>query len=1168
MLLGMTPVSVEAQAQLQDCLWTDVEKPGPNGNVVVHPSDVSDIAIGQSVFYAVDEGQATIYRSLSGGLRWEDISGYLGAAGATLPVEKIAVAPDESAIVAVATDGGSALYLSVDGGVTWGNVHLGVVTGTTVQSIDISKPYGEYNEQRDILVGTADFSDAATTGQVLLLHLGSFVPSWKNLDIRVNPTTIGGDVSAVAFSPSYTDDLTIVAIASTGSDINPPNGKTYLCVGLNVDVVAGNVDWTSIAPLEIPPGLSVGDDLTVTHINGGLELPSNFSATGASGKSPLVYAFYTLYPAPGADPSNVYQIDLVTTTVTAFTGVGSRRYSSIALSGNKLLAGEMMPSGQFTVPVQISLNANSTAPAFTQTGYPYGQTDARVAWNSNVAYCGTSGDESGFSISNDNGAHWSQVGLIDTTVVLRDVAVAYSPKSIFITSTSITNVESVWRSAGEPFGASWGRMLVTDAVSSNLIVRISPYYRKDYTLYVTEAKTDLPVITSFTADPSTVFTGNPSNLQWNVTGATSVSISPGFPSVPASGTQAVSPAATTTYTLTATNGFGSVTASVTVTVVTIPGLPQIASFTANPGSIDIGQSSTLQWNVTGATSVSIDQDIGAVTLTGAITVYPVTTTTYTLTATNAVGSITAFTTVTVTPQTWVSHDRGNAWEQCYPPPGIIDFAVADKEVCYVALPDGNVAKSTTSGLFWDHAVSVELPEIAMLSLVDADTVFIGGNHGDVSYSSDGGSNYTQIPVAIPSDGPVQVVADTDYENNHILYAGSANSIYRWTIDVSSNWDTIRTTAAGRKISGIVAVDGILYSLWYTAAGSGAERSLQPQLSLALLEWDTLLAGAETARFDCIPTSLRYIATDREVILWTIDTTGDSDLMVYYDCLAWHGPDLTMSNDTVIGCDPATGRNQEVNFTWDAICADNRYQLQVAKDSGFAKMVFDSGDDYPFLLPSDILSPALVYSQGGGGTFPILQGVIVPALECGHTYYWRVRARAAVTSDIIRSPWSEVHAFTVKAGYQVATPYYGPQLLAPDNGCGCDCKTPACFSWTPLKETTAYRFELSANADMSTPLVSTTVKNTAYQYDGQLECNKNYFWRVMAIQPAPSEWSATFSFQVWAEQQPSPQPVVPEARTPLWVWMIMASGAILIVTIIILIVKNISNREEGVEENET
>ena len=77
-----------------------------------------------------------------------------------------------------------------------------------------------------------------------------------------------------------------------------------------------------------------------------------------------------------------------------------------------------------------------------------------------------------------------------------------------------------------------------------------------------------------------------------------------------------------------------------------PALPAIANFSATPGSVQSGQSATLNWSVTGATTVSIAPGIGAVT-GNSTTVTPSSTTTYTLTAANASGSASASTTVTV-----------------------------------------------------------------------------------------------------------------------------------------------------------------------------------------------------------------------------------------------------------------------------------------------------------------------------------------------------------------------------------------------------------------------------------------------------------------------------------------------------------------------------------------
>ncbi|HPS90431.1 MAG TPA: hypothetical protein PLC35_10735, partial [Methanosarcina vacuolata] len=67
-------------------------------------------------------------------------------------------------------------------------------------------------------------------------------------------------------------------------------------------------------------------------------------------------------------------------------------------------------------------------------------------------------------------------------------------------------------------------------------------------------------------------------------------------------------------------------------------LPSIGSFNANPDTIEEGESSKLVWSVSGASKVSIKPGIGTVGLTGSQSISPSETTTYTLTATNEVGS--------------------------------------------------------------------------------------------------------------------------------------------------------------------------------------------------------------------------------------------------------------------------------------------------------------------------------------------------------------------------------------------------------------------------------------------------------------------------------------------------------------------------------------------------
>jgi len=94
---------------------------------------------------------------------------------------------------------------------------------------------------------------------------------------------------------------------------------------------------------------------------------------------------------------------------------------------------------------------------------------------------------------------------------------------------------------------------------------------------------------------------------------------------------------------------GAWSANVTATVIVTEAIPNpiILSFDADPGTINPEETSTLSWEVSGAATVSIDQGIGNVALSGTRDVSPSETTIYTLTATNEAGSVNATVQVTV-----------------------------------------------------------------------------------------------------------------------------------------------------------------------------------------------------------------------------------------------------------------------------------------------------------------------------------------------------------------------------------------------------------------------------------------------------------------------------------------------------------------------------------------
>ena len=156
-----------------------------------------------------------------------------------------------------------------------------------------------------------------------------------------------------------------------------------------------------------------------------------------------------------------------------------------------------------------------------------------------------------------------------------------------------------------------------------------------------------PTITSFTASPSAIALGESSALSWSIDGTVdALDLGPGIGDVTGQSSITVSPSATTTFVLTASNAFGSDTAEVVVVVG--QSAPVITSFVATPDTISSGEISTLSWTIANEVdNIVITPGVGNVTGQSSVDVSPASTTTYTLSATNSYGTSTKEVVVTV-----------------------------------------------------------------------------------------------------------------------------------------------------------------------------------------------------------------------------------------------------------------------------------------------------------------------------------------------------------------------------------------------------------------------------------------------------------------------------------------------------------------------------------------
>jgi PKD repeat protein len=165
------------------------------------------------------------------------------------------------------------------------------------------------------------------------------------------------------------------------------------------------------------------------------------------------------------------------------------------------------------------------------------------------------------------------------------------------------------------------------------------------TVTVTVGAAEAPTVT-LVADPDWLMWPDSSQLTWTSTNATTV-VASNFGATSVSGTLAVNPEiGSNTYSITVSGPGGEQTATADVYAqdVILPPPPEVY-LDALPSTIFEGESVTLTWSSNNANSVS--SDFGATDLSGAMTLWPVGTTTYTIWAAGP-GGPDAYASVTVT----------------------------------------------------------------------------------------------------------------------------------------------------------------------------------------------------------------------------------------------------------------------------------------------------------------------------------------------------------------------------------------------------------------------------------------------------------------------------------------------------------------------------------------
>jgi hypothetical protein len=999
-VLANLPIPSPAAANPGICKWDYVTTPGsglPINDIVLN-SEINRLVAGPNSRLLAIVQRTTVpplllYASGDSGRSWGTSSG-LGRTmllqwGAQMNVWDAAIAPDDADFWAIvtstpATNTPVEVLITPDAGNTWKITGLAglLAAGETIRTIDVSSRYGG---EHDIAVGTVTSTGA---GRIWAVSSSSF-SSWLPQAQPIVPG-LGYDFFDLKFSPTYASDASLAAVFADNVT------STWYNIWLRDVAQNTTLDWSFAAT---PPGIEVRDPNALAGASpslfilnrADLELPADFSGQAAS----LRRAYISLDAWTGGlklatNRDGIFRIDdttqymLMDTWQAPNKSIYSIAYFGTYASG-KLLAGERMGFPcTATVPTWFTDSpttcpipcwypalkpttgaANQAACATTQTGFG----GANVDWRADgvLAYVGTGtrtmltggvwflpwllapipNDESAFAVSRNNGETWNQLGIIDTTLTqLTDVAPTPDCQTIYLSSVNAgaicSGFDSVWRSTINPEVDSPFRTAILSNYWERILCRpTAPDCIQPQTDWA------LLRIVPYCADPSGQI------VAWAVYDNAML------------------------YT------------------------PGIAMWSPDYGDY---------W-------------------------------------------------AAVTP-------RGPVQDFCFESATVMYFLTPDgnvQKMPYTGTAWANTMESISTILPGCHTIAA-YPEGKVLVGTNAAGAGLYAASYCGNFNTD---NPVFAPLVMAgrtwAAGNVHVAFHTNFKDNNTIFiadddwgipggpgAGLAGSLYRNTPAGLITWDDGDMMAAVNGAIGSLAPHQVgqyglaiaftggangqctLYSIHQrTPRGAvppalvvapGACRTLNPLAGMPKpgIVWDCLNAGIPAANavdFTCEPSALKLCgccSMNTDTTLYAIDnrayapvlgSAGVGMLWAFTDCLAKVGPALITEDKMLVGCDPVSGRSQEVNLCWEQLCVADAYDIEIAKDDSFTIRIIDwvvDGTAPPgpapagfatwaaaFLLPAEVTAPCAYFPAGG------LAPAIAPGgpasaiaawgnLECGHS----------------------------------------------------------------------------------------------------------------------------------------------------------------------------------------
>jgi hypothetical protein len=495
-------------------------------------------------------------------------------------------------------------YIQGNLGVLRRHINGGATAGGEIRLVQPITPHLAFTVEGDLNEALVANSN---TGRIAFgLELGNFMKP-KNYTASQAPVPMDvpriryelgtrrvGTAAPIADAGPNQLNIPAAVVTLDGSGSYDPLGETltYQWQQVNGPTVTINNSTSPKATFTASAGNSYGFRLTVTNTDGLKGTASTVVSTQAAVATPATIVEFIANPASitAGQSSTLQWITQNVTSVSIAPGIGTVNApssGSVAVSPTATTTYTLTatgPSGTSTQTVVVTVTA---LPASTPQIIRFEASPLTIQPGQQSTLSWTTSGASTATISG-----LGSVALNGSTTV--------SPTATTTYTLTATN------SAGQ-------------SVSSPVTVSVVP--------------ASVPQIVAFTAVPSVLTAGQSSQVCWQVINATTISITGIGSNLNGTACSAVTPSATTTYTLTATNASGSTSGNVTVSV----GQLQILSFTANPTwSTAQGSPVTLSWTTQNATSVVlIGGDLAPqsnLSVNGSFTIKPMSDETYTLTA--------------------------------------------------------------------------------------------------------------------------------------------------------------------------------------------------------------------------------------------------------------------------------------------------------------------------------------------------------------------------------------------------------------------------------------------------------------------------------------------------------------------------------------------------------